>query len=319
MNKRDIDFKDSNYVYTRLNYLTILGMVLVFTVHFCNNKQISAMGQSNQIIQYIRGFSYVAVPLFIGILGYTYLYRGKKINLANYFVYIFLPSLVVASIDAIIKGRQISVFSFYNGLEAHYFGMVILSIFIFLPTFNKIIKKINPWYIVIPFYIFSVLVVLIEKNQMVDVLGYFMALAYIPLMYIIVKLVFNKVNNNLLNLLIIVCCTYLIGKAYYVKIPIFYTLLFKSYISVPSILMVSAIMKLFLNFRFKIPSLLFISKTSYFFYLIHFLVLNRYMGPLMKTDLNLVVIYLIMLSLSLAASYLIYISYDFIIKKLDIL
>ncbi len=267
-------------IYTRLNFISAMAMAMIFTVHYFSKFQTSIDGViANQIAYILRSISIIAVPLYLTITGFSYIYLKKEMSIGKTFINIILPTAFLATFNTILFDFKGFSYNFKVGFYANWFADLFLGLMIVLPFFiywyHKN-EKIGTTLAFIGTFVGMVLCTYFQTSNM-NFMGIWVFLPYIPHIFTLTYLAFNYELENKVILLAIFIIGFLMVYSTYTD---FYenlgitTRIIRSYFSIPVVMMTFSFIKLIMLTNIPMINYRFVSRASYFYYFTHYIMIH---------------------------------------------
>lgn len=308
--------------FKNLNIITIIAMFMIYNIHFFNYFSSDITGfLSTNIMNLLRGFSLIAVLLFLVNMACTSVYLEKKINYRSLFLFIIIPTLLFEQINYILFGMPQAEYNFIGGFTGSWYGEMYVYVLLVLPLFVYFKNKYK--YLMVSISILFVLCgyyySIISHSATGQDLRMFMVIPYSGLVYLFYYIIFEiKITfktNHLIGLTLIGIVLETLAYSGMIENKYIIT----SYFSPVSIIYTTSIFLIIYNMNFKKSNYRIISRTSYFFYFCHYIIIKSYENFIPNHVENLTILFYILgLVASFVLAYITYNVYTMIINKMQL-
>lgn len=277
--------------FKNINYYTLVSMLMIVVIHYFTTFNANVEGQIDHVIMYLlRGFGIVAVTMYLTNTAYTTFVLNKGVNYRSLYLFVIIPTLLFQQMQHYLYGVSPAQFDFTDGFSGSWFGEMYVYIMLLMPLYLHLHNKsersrklLEIWAILAT--LSGLAASMILQNSTIDVLQLYNAIPYSGLVYTLyiiinrgIKYVDScddlKIFKIIMILIIIVsglaqsvAYSGLLSKVAYIR----------SYFSLFNIGFATAAWLLIYSIDLdNAPTVRIISRTSYFLYFCHWIIINNF-------------------------------------------
>ncbi len=269
--------------YKNINYISLISMAMVFTIHYWNSFYDYVDWQIATILMlFFRAIALPAVVLYLITTAYFYFYEQKSINFRNLLLYIIIPTLIVEQLLHYSFGFDAAEFNLHDGFIGTWFADMYIGALLLIPSFKKLDAKGG--LIANCLLAFCICLVLIGygltiyyADATLASIGLLMAIPYVALIYLLFKLLTLAIKHlplsqsKLLLLALLMIIAQMLAYADFFPIREIVISYFSPFTIALALALWLYIYQLDMS---KLSVIRPVSKTSYFFYISHYFALT---------------------------------------------
>ncbi len=307
--------EDRKSMFYHLNILTLISMLMIYTVHFFNVFK-GDIDSFKYLMNFLRGFSLVGVLLSIVSTSYVFLEIKKDINYKSILLYLIIPTLFLTESNVYLFHIRHITYDLQHGFSGSWYINMYLGVILCLPFISKLDKKMPKITLVgaLCLWIGGFYLSIINTTSTLLYLGSKVFIPYLGLTYLLYYFIFKhkkifKFNTEIIIMIItmgleIVAYAGLFDNRFYIT----------SYFSPITLLYAVCFTKVIFQLPYKKYNIRKLSQTSYFFYFTHYYVIRTYIHYL-NIENHIILGYIVGLLMAYVLAYIIYELYSLILKK----
>lgn len=285
-----ISKKEKMIKYKNINYVTLIAMFMIINIHFFNEFAVNVNDNMQGIVVFLRGFALPAVTLYLTNTAFTSFYLKKGVNYRSLFLYIIIPTLVFAQIQHYLFKLPPAVYNFAEGFNYSWFGemyvymMLLVPLALYLDNKSKFSRNAVFAYSII-FTILGYLISLYTNNSTINTIDLAMMFPYLGLTFFMYRIIewfmkhLETIENSRkikISLIIIIIVAGIFEMLAYGGILTHGTIS-KSYFSPFTIAFALSVWLLVYSLDLsKLPAVRGITKSSYFLFFTHWIIIRGY-------------------------------------------